>query len=314
MELLNVPAIGAVNDAKALLLDGVTVKSATCTSAGRALIAGASNVEQRESLGLGAVSVLNTIGLSTSFASGILPIAKGGTGTSSGLPYGSVKDLTYPSILGRKTNTTGNAELLSVSDVLDMVGTTHGSILYRGSSGWFELQPGSPGQVLRTGGPNANPTWISVSSGSAGKVVSLQFSSPTDWLGVGLQPDPPSDAFPFGGHPSQFKLYTLHRVPFVPTSFQMALVMTDTLESLSPPNPNPIPNPVGLRLQYSTNGSTWSDATVWDLRTLYGYQYITGSLSISSASAVYFRISSYNLNPNVTISIRVMNLSVMLWN
>ena len=161
MELLNVPTIGAV-DSKVLLLDGVTAKSAPITVAGRELIACDSNVSQRESLGLGALATLSAINLSTSFATGVLPIAKGGTGSNSGIPYGSVKDLTTQSILGRKATTTGNAELLSGSDVLNMIGTTQGSILYRGASGWFELQPGSANQVLITNGQNANPAWSNV--------------------------------------------------------------------------------------------------------------------------------------------------------
>lgn len=183
MELLNVPTIGAV-DSKVLLLDGVTAKSAPITVAGRELIACDSNVSQRESLGLGALATLSSINLSTNFAVGVLPIAKGGTGSNSGLPYGSVKDLTYPSILGRKANTTGNAELLSASDVLNMIGTTHGSILYRGASGWLELAPGTPGYALVTQGPNQNPAWstvtASVSNGDKGDITVS--NSGTTWI------------------------------------------------------------------------------------------------------------------------------------
>ena len=48
----------------------------------------------------------------------------------------------------------------------DILGSTQGSLLYRAGSLWVVLGPGTAGQVLSTGGPGANPSWINVSSGS----------------------------------------------------------------------------------------------------------------------------------------------------
>jgi hypothetical protein len=43
-------------------------------------------------------------------------------------------------------------------------GTTQGSVIYRGASGWVSLGPGSSGQLLTSGGPSANVSWTSVST------------------------------------------------------------------------------------------------------------------------------------------------------
>lgn len=47
------------------------------------------------------------------------------------------------------------------SAVLDSAfGSTQGSILYRNSTGWTALTPGTQGQFLSTGGSGANPSWV----------------------------------------------------------------------------------------------------------------------------------------------------------
>ena len=77
---------------------------------------------------------------------------------------------------------TGN----EVSDVLDNIGATQGSILYRDSSNWNALGPGTAGRFLQTGGAGANPSWAAAAgafiglsdvpssySGEAGNVVAV---------------------------------------------------------------------------------------------------------------------------------------------
>ena len=44
---------------------------------------------------------------------------------------------------------------------LDTIGSTQGDILYRGSSAWSVLGPGTAGQFLQTDGSAANPSWSS---------------------------------------------------------------------------------------------------------------------------------------------------------
>jgi hypothetical protein len=54
----------------------------------------------------------------------------------------------------------------TLSDVIDLsFGTAQGSILYRGAGGWVALAPGTPSQVLSTGGPGANPSWVVLPAG-----------------------------------------------------------------------------------------------------------------------------------------------------
>src|SRR4029077_2770038 len=48
----------------------------------------------------------------------------------------------------------------TLSDILDYdVGSTRGTLLYRTSTGWVALAPGTAGQVLTTGGTAADPAW-----------------------------------------------------------------------------------------------------------------------------------------------------------
>lgn len=68
-------------------------------------------------------------------------------------------------LLGRSSIGAGAIEEIPVSTALDLVGSTQGSILYRGASAWTALTPGTNGQVLRSNGPAANPSWTSASSG-----------------------------------------------------------------------------------------------------------------------------------------------------
>lgn len=50
----------------------------------------------------------------------------------------------------------------SVGAVLNRLSTTQGDIIYRDASAWATLAPGTSGQLLRTGGAAANPSWATV--------------------------------------------------------------------------------------------------------------------------------------------------------
>lgn len=63
-----------------------------------------------------------------------------------------------------------------VQDVLDQLGTSPGSIIYRGASDWAVLGPGSPGYVLQTNGA-APPSWVPQSGGGGGSDPSWSFGS-----------------------------------------------------------------------------------------------------------------------------------------
>lgn len=49
-----------------------------------------------------------------------------------------------------------------VSDLLDLIASDQGDILYRNASGWVVLTPGTDGMLLVTHGPGANPTYETI--------------------------------------------------------------------------------------------------------------------------------------------------------
>lgn len=64
----------------------------------------------------------------------------------------------------------GEFSFVTLSEVLDGLGTTHGSIIYRDSADWQVLAPGTAGQVLQTNGSGADPSWAS----GTGSLVLIQ--------------------------------------------------------------------------------------------------------------------------------------------
>ena len=61
------------------------------------------------------------------------------------------------------------------SGILDLICTTRGALLYRGAASWACLSPGTNGDALITGGPGADPSWVTV--GGTGTVTSVGLSS-----------------------------------------------------------------------------------------------------------------------------------------
>ncbi len=60
-----------------------------------------------------------------------------------------------------KVNSTPDGlEFTSISGVLDLLGNVEGDVLYRSATGWVVLPPGTAGQLLSTGGPAADPSWV----------------------------------------------------------------------------------------------------------------------------------------------------------
>ena len=69
-----------------------------------------------------------------------------------------------------RVNSAGNAlEFVTESTLLDEIGSTQGDILYRSSTGWVVLAPGTSGDVLTTGGASANPSWAPGGGGGGGQ-------------------------------------------------------------------------------------------------------------------------------------------------
>ncbi|MGJ5136856.1 beta strand repeat-containing protein [Bradyrhizobium oligotrophicum] len=74
-------------------------------------------------------------------------------------------------VLGNNSGGTAVPSTLSASDVLDMIGSTRGSVTYRGASAWAALTPGTSGQVLTSNGAGADPSWSTITG--TGTVTSV---------------------------------------------------------------------------------------------------------------------------------------------
>jgi len=71
---------------------------------------------------------------------------------------------------GRNTAGTGDPEDITATQALDWIGSTQGTVMYRGASAWSALAVGTAGQVLKTNGAAADPTWINQAGGSTTQV------------------------------------------------------------------------------------------------------------------------------------------------
>lgn len=71
-------------------------------------------------------------------------------------------------LLGRNTAGTGVPEAVTLSQLLDWIGSAaQGDLLFRGASGWQRLAAGTAGQFLQTAGSSANPVWGAVTGGAS---------------------------------------------------------------------------------------------------------------------------------------------------
>lgn len=85
--------------------------------------------------------------------------------------YAKLQDVSATArLIGRKTAGSGDPEEVTASEALDFIGSTRGSLLYRGASGWSALTPGTSGHVLKSNGVGADPGFGAV--GGAWEFVS----------------------------------------------------------------------------------------------------------------------------------------------
>lgn len=142
-----------------------TVALTDITSAGRALLDDVDAAAQRATLGVAKSGVNSDI---TSLTGLTIPLsrAQGGSGVSTAA--------------------------VEIQELLDAISTTQGTLLYRGATSWSSLAPGTAGQVLKTGGAGANPSWSTPSSIIAGTILTkdpLVFNTTTSQAhGLGQEP------------------------------------------------------------------------------------------------------------------------------
>lgn len=71
----------------------------------------------------------------------------------------------------------------SILALLELVGDTQGQVFFRGAAAWEPLAPSTPGDVLTTQGPEADPTWETPSAG--GSSASYVSTGSIGWVWVG---------------------------------------------------------------------------------------------------------------------------------
>lgn len=68
-------------------------------------------------------------------------------------------NLAANSVIGNNTGAPATPVALTASQVLDLVGSTRGNVLYRGATGWAVLAPGGTNTVLTGAAAGADPSW-----------------------------------------------------------------------------------------------------------------------------------------------------------
>jgi len=116
------------------------------------------------------------------------PGAAAATIANGAVTYAKMQDVSATArVLGRKTAGAGDAEELTLSDVLDLVGSAaQGMILYRGASAWAALSPGTSGYFLKTNGAGADPAWAAASGGGSATFIGLT-DVPAAFTGAALK-------------------------------------------------------------------------------------------------------------------------------
>lgn len=107
---------------------------------------------------------------------GTLAVGRGGTGlasyTAGDLLYASAGTTLSKLAIGASDTvlrvTGGAPAWASLSTMLDTIGSTRGSILYRGASGWAALSPGTSGYALVSNGAGADPSYQAVTGSGSG--------------------------------------------------------------------------------------------------------------------------------------------------
>lgn len=81
----------------------------------------------------------------------------GGTITTSGTI--GLAPISTGNVLANVSGISAAPSATTPTQVLDVIGTTQGSLLYRGASVWTALTPGTNGQFLKTTGAGSTPVW-----------------------------------------------------------------------------------------------------------------------------------------------------------
>lgn len=159
-------AADGITDAKLANMAALSVKGRSANSAGDPAdiaASAASDAVLRESG--------STIGFGTIATAGIAADA---------VTYAKIQNISATQkVLGRNTAGAGDTEEVSASGVLDWIGSTRGSLLYRGAGGWSILAPGTSGYALTSNGAGADPSYTAI-AGSGADTVTINGAGVSD--------------------------------------------------------------------------------------------------------------------------------------
>jgi len=183
-----------------------------------------------------------------------------------------------------------NPDLKNVAQGATPTGSTKVAVL-EGANNTIKYR--SVDDIVSAGGGTTSPNRADLLFSNASEAQQPSIPASTD----------PVLIYPFLGdtYPCKYK------INFVPNNYQIVIVMYTEIDSAV------VTSPVGLNLEYSTNDSTWTDVTNWDLRDIDGWTSTSGSLSIGSASNVWFRFRSYNAGYIYSVNFNHFNLCLSVW-
>jgi len=143
--------------------------------------------------------------------------------------------------------------------------------------------------------------------GSSSQRTDLAFSNPSQSQQLAIPASGSgTNPYPFNGADKYASRYKLN---FVPTNYQISIIMYTEIDSAV------VTSAVGLALEKSTDGSSWSNVYNWDLRDIDGWASTSGSVSFTGTpSNTFFRFNYYNAGYNDNVTFNHYNLVLSLWN
>jgi hypothetical protein len=156
------------------------------------------------------------------------------TVANNAVSYAKMQDVSATArAIGRNTSGAGDPEEVTGTQILDWIGSTRGSVLYRGASGWSVLAPNTAGYVLTDGGTGADPAWAAAAAGgmsasaSQYTIVGGSASATLNWLALSNAWITAKTATPNGAALSRANRYTIFLLPGVYDLGAVGLVITN---------------------------------------------------------------------------------------
>lgn len=108
------------------------------------------------------------------------------------ITFAKLQEIATQRVIGRNTAGTGNPEEVTASQLLDWLGSTRGSVLYRGAAGWAILAPGTLAFVLTSNGAGADPSYQAIPEANIQTLLDgistthgvILYYNGTDWVAL----------------------------------------------------------------------------------------------------------------------------------